>query len=431
MSTVTAPRWRSAASLWASGDLRRLRRAPGPALEQLSAHGADPIAVRAGTRRIVVLTEPDDIRALLIDHARDTVKGPAVQATRALLGEGLLTAEGPDHLRVRRLVGSALSPLQLDRYAETVRDEAGRAAASFAGDVDVHAEMSALALRIVGRTLLGVDLRTASDGVRASLTTALAAFRTSRPVTPRRRRALASRVAPESEALTALVDRLIDERRGDRHAHDAIAALLAAQSEDGDLTDAQVRDNIVTLLMAGHETTANAMTFALWLVAGHPAAAAGIRAEVEATRARTAPDPRTDLPYTRAVMQEAIRLYPPAWAFGRRALTSLALPTLTAPEGSTVVVSPWLLHRSPRWYPQPTRFDPGRWMREVPRYAYVPFGAGPRGCIGEQFAWIESVSCLAAIVDACDLARGADPVLEFGVTLRPAGGLVMTVTPRG
>jgi pentalenene oxygenase len=215
-----------------------------------------------------------------------------------------------------------------------------------------------------------------------------------------------------------------------------VSALLAARDSGGGLTSGEVHDHVLTLLLAGHETTASALTWTLFLLGRHPDALRQVRAEADALGGR--PARTSDLPalgYTRAAVSEAIRLYPPAWIIGRTLTAAADLGGWRLPPGSVAAVSPLLLHRDPRWYPNPERFDPGRWLgdrRSLPRHAYLPFGTGPRACIGEQFAWHEAVIVVAALAGSWSFHAepGFRPALGYQVTLRPLGGVPVTAQAR-
>ena len=213
--------------------------------------------------------------------------------------------------------------------------------------------------------------------------------------------------------------------------------LLLAQDEEGTggMTDEQLRDEAMTLLLAGHETTANALTRSWYLLSQHPDVEARLHAELDAVleerRGEAADVPR--LPYTSAVLAESMRLYPPAWVIGRRAVLEYEVAGYRVPRGSIVLLSQWVMHRDLRFFPDPERFDPERWTEEAraarPRFAYFPFGAGPRICIGEQFAWIEGVLVLATLARRWRLRRapGQRVALQPSITLRPAGGMRMVL----
>lgn len=424
----------------------------GAALRSI-ARGADSVvAMRVRGQHVLLLLDPALVGLLLQTHAADTTKGPGVQLTRRLLGNGLLTSEGDDHRRARRLVAPAFSPRRLEQYVDTfaARTAAHTATWTDGSTVEMHQEMGGLALDIVGRTLLGIDLAADATGIRSALESALAAFASANvgiAGQARGRRgpqgaaalALEGPLPPEVSAIHGIVDAIIEGRRADRSDDrgDVVSALLAAMDGPDGLSAAEVHDHVITLLMAGHETTANALAWTLHLVGKEPSVQERLHAEVAALggRAPTFADLPT-LTYTRAVISEAMRMYPPAWIIGRTTHAVLDLGGWQAPAGSVVGVSPLLLHHDARWFPDPERFDPDRWLDEragaVPRNAYLPFGTGPRACVGEQFAWAEAVTALAVL--SAGWRFTSDPVHvvtpQYRVTLRPGNGVPVRVRSR-
>jgi cytochrome P450 len=408
----------------------------------------DVSETRVGPQRIVLLNHPDDIRRVLVTEQRKFSKGRAIERTKLLLGEGLLTSEGEFHLRQRRLVQPGLHRERLAGYARVMADYTERMLARW-GDgqlLDVHEEMMHLTLGIAGRTLFDVDVEEARE-VGEALDLSLRLFRYSvlpfgtlleyAPVPWIRQLHRARR------EVNALIARMIAERRrdgGDRG--DLLSMLLAAQDAEGDhegMSDRQLRDEIVTLLLAGHETTANALTWTCYLLAQHPEVAARLEAEVDAVlgdRMPSAEDaPR--LVYTRNVIAEGMRLFPPAWIVERYTLEDFEAGGYRIPAGTIVYTSQYLVHRDPRWWPAPARFVPERWTDEAaaadrPKFAYFPFGGGTRICVGEHFAWLEATLVLAAIVRRWRMTYEdpLPPEPEALVTLRPRGGLRLRMERR-
>ena len=421
---------------------RRARRAgdTGAVLRAVAGSSRTAVGLRLKSHHVLLVLDPALVGDVLAGHAADTVKGPGVQLTRDLLGSGLLTSEGADHRRARKLVAPAFSPRRLagytDVFAGTTLERSDRW--TDGAEVDMAHEMATLTLAMVGRTLLGVDLTAEAPDVRAGLESALGRFGGGEgPLFAGRR---PEQPPPDGAAAVVhdLVDRVIAERRLGRYDDrgDVISALLGSQ-DTGGLSEAEVHDHVMTLLMAGHETTANALTWTWHLLADRPDVQRRLAEEADAL---PGPGPSygdpAALPYTRAVLSEAMRLYPPAWIIGRTTTAEITVGRWTMPAGSLVAVSPLLLHRDRRWFPEPDRFDPDRWLddrrHKVPRHAYLPFGTGPRACVGEQFAWAEAVTALAVL--AGRWTASADPVHQvrphYRVTMRPSGGLPMTLHAR-
>lgn len=411
-----------------------LRRDPLSALQQLAARG-DVAEARVGPRRLFLLSHPDDVRDLLVTHQRRFHKGVAHERMKLLLGTGLLTSEDDFHLRQRRLAQPAFHHARIAAYAEIMREEAAAGVEAWqpGAAVDVHGTTYRLALRIAGRTLFGSAVDDADGAISRALGTCLDVFQRLAllpfaeqlvwlpiPAAIRFRRA--------RRQLDDLVRGLIAERRASgRDEGDLLSMLLLARdAETGGamMTDAQVRDEAMTILLAGHETTANALAWSLWLLATHPEAQARLHAEVDALGGAAPTVER--LPWTRAVFAETLRLYPPAYAMGRRALVPHEAGGVAVPKGTIALVSPWITHRDPRWWPDATSFVPGRWLDPAaaaarPKFAFFPFGGGTRICIGEQFAWMEGVVVLATIAARWRVQPlpGRTPVPSASITLRP------------
>lgn len=405
-----------------------------------------------------VVSHPDLVRQVLVSDQRLTHKGRGLEFVRLLLGNGLLTAEDDEHLRNRRLVAPAFHHDHISHYATVMVDAATDTSAAWQercaqGDVAVSMarQMSGLTLRIAGITLFGRDLKDRADAVGSALAQALevlgfarvpAAGLVMRGPTP-----WARRLRSATATLQALVDDLIAEHRAhpDRFAPDVLTLLLDVRDDDGAaLSDEQVRDEVMTLLLAGHETTANLLTWAWYLLDEHPDAAAALHAEVDALDGPPTPHHGfpPGLPYTRAVVAETLRLYPPAWTVGRRYVAPGEIGGFTVPTGTEVLTSQWVVHRDPRWWGDDAAvFRPERWLDGDrfderapghPRRAFFPFGAGRRLCVGEEFAWTEGVLVLATLARAWRPRRVARPPVQpvAAITLRPRGGMPMVLEQR-
>ncbi len=396
--------------------------------------GADVVRYgKGGPRSVYWLRHPDLIRALLIDENDGTVKSRGARATSILIGDGMLISRAPEHTRRRRLVLPAFHHARLRGYAsvmvEQAREEAERWPQGEAFDL-VEA-MNRLALRIASRTLFGADV--SHDRIAGALDDASRAFeRMMNPLAPlllklplpTTRRLHAARAAIDGE-----VYRLIADRRAHPDNQDDLLAMLleARDADTGEgLTDDEIRDEVVTLLLAGHETTANALSWTWTLLAQNPESEARLHAEVDALQAAPTFDDLPRLPFTRSVFAESLRLRPPAWSFGREAVRDLDLCGVPIAKGTTVALGPLFLHRDPRFWQDAEAFDPDRFSDDRKsnrhKFAYLPFSSGRRGCIGEQFAWTEGVLVLAAIAQTHRLRMtGPIPPPQGSITYRPSG----------
>jgi cytochrome P450 len=362
------------------------------------------------------------------------------------LGDGLLTAEGADHRRARRLIAPAFAPRRLAGYVDQF---AARAAARVAtwhdgDDVDMHREMATLTLDIVGHTLLGIDLTDRASGIGEAVEAALEHFAATLPGLGDRRGRTATpeEVGVDTSALAALhglVDEIIAQRKenSSQDRGDVVSALSTAALEPDGLSPAEVHDNVITLMMAGHETTASALAWTMYLLGDHDEAQRRLHAELDELGGRLpTSDDLPRLAYTRAVVSESLRLYPPAWMVGRSLSENIDIGGWHVPAGSTIAISPLVMQRDPRWFPDPDTFDPQRWLDarkdDVPRHAYLPFGTGPRSCVGEQFAWAEAVTVLAVLASRFTARIEPGHVVrpQYRLTMRPGNGIPMRLTAR-
>lgn len=424
----------------------------------------DVVQFSLGGGRAVLLAHPDDIRDVLVTNGRLFHKGRGLQRARLLLGEGLLTSEGEFHLRQRRLASPAFHRTRVESYADTMATYARRRAEQWhdGETLDVSREMAAYTLAVVGKTLFDADIEREAHEIGAALTASIEAFnfmtlpmgellmRLPFPAVRRFERA--------RDRLDATIYRMIAERRASGEDRgDLLSMLLLAQDTEGDgggMSDVQLRDEAMTLLLAGHETTANALAWTWYLLSGHPEVEARLHAEVDALRGATptAAD-LARLPYTRAVVAESLRVFPPAWVIGRTALTDYPVRGQVIRKGSLVLLSQWVTHRDPRWWDDAEDFRPERWVGTTDgekagrsegrepgrfggqrggRFAYFPFGAGTRVCIGEQFAWMEATLALATFAQRWRLQLLPNHAVtpQAIITLRVRHGLPMTVRAR-
>ena len=430
--------------------MRAFRRSPTDFLDVLVASGAGTVPLRMGPERVLLVDDPTQVWELLTTHARHTGKGRGLVRARLLLGDGLLTSEGAEHLRHRRALQPAFHPKRIAEYLAHFAGAARRAADRWSdgGDIDLVAEISAMTLDGAATALFGSDLRAAAPQITRALTNLLAGFRLAMapggPALLRSPLPVAFRVRSAKAELENVVDDLIRGRWARDPPPGPVLALLASQPE---FTDGQARDEVMTLLLAGHETTAMALTWAFAAIDQTPAARADLEAEWDARPEAVPTAELADaLPMTTAVLAETLRLWPPSWMFSRRILEPVVLGGRSVPVGTMCLISPALLHRNARSWAEPERFRPDRWLRRVPgkadrfdprspgqpRGAYVPFGAGPRMCIGEQFAWSEAATMLAEVGRTWRL-RIHDTPLTAGrssMTLRPNGPVRATTSRR-
>lgn len=395
-----------------------------------------------------LLNHPDLARDMLVTSNSKFVKGRALQRAKLLLGEGLLTSEGDFHLRQRRMIQPAFHRDRIAGYARTMSRESCRIAAEWidGSTLEIDKEMMRLTLRIVGRTLFSVDVDDEAEEVGEAMTSLINSFdfllipfseyieMLPLPVATHCRRAVAT--------LDRIIYGIIEERRMDPSDEgDLLSMLLLACDEDDGavMTDKQIRDEAITLFLAGHETTANALTFTWYLLSQNPEAEQRLHEEIDRVVGDREPsfDMIPDLKFTEAVLAESMRLYPPAWAIGRLAAEDHEFGGFRVPEKSLVLVSPFVMHRDHRFWKDPDSFRPERWeaqsVKEASRkFIYLPFSRGVRSCIGEGFAWTEGILAIAAIARKWRFHLSADQ--EFGLkpmmTLRPAHGMKMVAEAR-
>lgn len=416
------------------------------------AQAAGPIgSIRFGTRTIVLVNAPDLVHEALVTQAGAFHKGPALSIySRPLLGNGLLTSEGDFHRRQRHLAAPAFAHRRVAGYADGMVTAAERLQANWKNGetLDVAHEMTRLTLGIVGRTLFDADVLGEADDVGRALTVAMRYFvdvirapvRLPFAWVPPWKRDVKAALA----RLDATIYNLIEARRASgEDTGDLLSLLLLARDEENGnaaMDPKQVRDEAMTLFLAGHETTANALAWAWYLLARHPDVYARVQEEADAVLAGRAPtfDDLTRLPYALQVLKEAMRLYPPAYALARQAMQDAAIGGYCVARGAIVLLSPYLLHHNPALFPDPETFDPDRFTPDAesarPRHAYLPFGGGPRVCVGAAFALMEGHLVLATLAQRVTFTLGEPGRViepEPLITLRPKGGVPVIVHRRG
>jgi cytochrome P450 len=397
--------------------------------------------------RFLLLADPALVNEVLVTKQNLFRKGKALEGARVFLGNSLLVSEGEEHTRQRRLIQPAFHRGRIGGYAQIMAEKARQwtEARRPGEEIDLAVEMNRLTLAVVAATLFGSDVDAEAGDIAKSLTVVIENF--NRMLLPfwgilRRLPTRANlHLRKAQRTLDATIYRVISQRRRDGRDHgDLLSMLLAAEDAENPqkrLTDTEVRDQAMTLFLAGHETTANALAWTWHLLALHEPARAKMKAEIDAALgAEQLPglDDTARLPYTTAVLSESMRLFPPVWVVGRRALEDVTIGAYEVPRRTIVIASQYLIHRDERYWPHAEEFQPERWLDEAaqaarPKFAYFPFGGGGRVCIGEAFAWTEGVILLAVMARRWRFEAASEQKVELNptVTLRPKHGLKMTV----
>jgi cytochrome P450 len=414
---------------------------------------------------IVFINDPDSIREVLVTQASAFVKERTVRRMKVLLGEGLITSDDPIHMRQRKIAAPAFHRQRIAAYGDQIVSIAAHHRDQWHSleTIDIAAQSMALSLEIVARTLFDTQVTPEIESINAEVNTIMGLYNfivafpkvesflhLPIPGIMKFRRSKAR--------LDAVVDHLIKEHReaaarGEPDKGDLLSMLLASTYEPSEaesaagkqperMSDTQVRDEVLTIFLAGYETVANALTWTWYLLSQHPEVEAKLRTELDAVlgtgaqqRLPTLAD-YPDLRYTEQVFAESMRLYPPAWAMGRMSTRPVDLGPYTIPAGSHIFFSQYILSRTPEYFPDPLRFDPDRFTPEAkaarPKYTYIPFGGGSRQCIGESFAWMEGVFAIATIAQRWRLRfiPTYPIVLQPKITLRPKHPLMMRLEPR-
>lgn len=398
-------------------------------------------------RRIFFLNHPDLVKRVLVTEPQNFTKGDALRNNRRIFGNGLLTAEGNPWRKQRRLIQPAFHHERIATYGEAMVTHTERMIAAWQdGDArDIHVEMMRLTLEIVAEELFEVELAAERDRFSTAVNTLLELSTGGRMLLPPVLRMVPTRgnVAYYHAArkLDEIVYGLIRKQRDDGgDSKGLLSALLQMRDENGQpMPDEQVRDEVMTLLLAGHETTAVALSWTWYLMAEHPEVEEKLWAELRGVLNGRSPGPRDlpNLPYAERVIKEAMRLYPPIWAMVRKPVKDCEIGGYRVPAGAAVLMSQWVMHRDARFYPEPERFDPDRWTEErakgLPKFAYFPFGGGPRICIGAAFAMMEAVLILATVAQRYQVRVAEGYVAEPmpSITLRPKGGIPAVLVRRG
>lgn len=435
-----------------AGNLRDLRRDPLRFLMTSTLRYGDIVSYRFAFLTGYLLNHPDYIKYVLQDHSQNFNKASFdYKPLKWILGEGLLTSDGTFWLRQRRLVQPAFHRKRIATFGTLITDATAAMLAAwqpFAArgqPLNIAGEMMRLTLRIVGEALFGTDVSDKVDVVGRSFTALsediITRIRSLVIIPPHLPLPRNRRFQAELRALDEVVYAIIDERRRQpEDTGDLLSMLLLARDEEtGEQMDnRQLRDEVLTLLLAGHETTANALAWTWYLLSKHPAVARRLQTELVAVLGGRRPtvDDLPNLTYTRMVLEETLRLYPPAWITSRNVLAADTIGGYRIPARTTVFLSPYTMHRHPAFWENPEGFDPERFTSERsaarPRFAYFPFGGGPRMCIGNNFALMEMQLILATVAQhyQLQLVPGHPVEPEPLITLRPRQGILMTLHRR-
>ena len=405
---------------------------------------------------VVLLNDPDDIAEVLIDKASSFGKDRTQKRMKILLGEGMITSDGEKHNRGRRIAAPAFHRRRIERYAEQIVEIAAgfRAEWKAGEEINISAEMMRLALQITARTLFDTEVTPEIHEIndQVNIVMDLYNFLVALPRAelllgsplPQMRRFRAAR-----RRLDEVVDGMIRMRSADAEAAprdaesrtDLLSMLLAARDDQGDglkLNAQELRDQVLTLFLAGYETVANALGWTWLLLGQNPEAAYRFHVELDAVVGDRLPglEDIQRLPYAGMVLSESMRLYPPAWAMGREVLEDVSIGPYRLQKGTMVFFSQYIVQRDPKWFPDPESFRPERFTAQAkvgrPRFAYFPFGGGGRQCIGESFAWMEAILALATIAQRWRVEPVAGQRIELQpkITLRPKSGIRANVIPR-
>jgi len=416
------------------------------------------------------INDPEMIRDVLVVNAHKFHKGRALKRAKALLGEGLLTNEGAEHLRQRRMIQPAFHRQRIAEYARSMVEFGEKMSNEWSDGQtrDIDREMMRLTLQIVGKTLFSADVENEADEVGTAMTTIVQLFNfLLLPFSDWLRNLplpQSKRFRHAKDTLDKIIYGMITERRKTgEDKGDLLSMLLAARDEDdgSPMTDEQIRDEALTLFLAGHETTANALTWTWFLLSQNPEKEAKLHEELDRvlrgdatlkghgepagtlvnTRVSALRLPTIDdvpnLKFTEAILAESMRLYPPAWAIGRLAIEPHEIYGYKIPVGALLLLSPYVTHRDSRYWPQPDEFIPERWETQSVKEAsqkniYFPFGGGIRRCIGESFAWTEGILLIATFARKWKL--GLVPEQKIGlqpmITLRPRFGMKMNIASK-
>lgn len=454
--------------------LRKFMNDPIKTLMDIAHTYGDICHFKFGRQHIYLLNSPDYIEGILIRDHKNFIKSRGLQVSKRLLGDGLVTSEGEYHDRQRRLIQPAFHPNRIKGYGDIMTSHAVRMQEKWkdGSTLDIHNEMMHVTLEIISKAVLGSDIKAEEGEVGVALQTCMEYFNRLQmpfgeliekmPILPINKGYQSAKKKLDSIVYAMIKEHRDNESKGVYHKEDReicpnlkptdvmpiqdlLYTLLQAQDTEagiGRMTDSQLKDEVMTIFLAGHETTSNALTWTFYLLSQHPTVDDRLYAELssvlgdkDANRIPTVEDiPK--LEYTEKVFRESMRLYPPAWTLGRRVINDYKVDKYLIPAGSIILMSQYVIHHDSRYFSDPDVFYPDRWTKEarlhLPRFSYFPFGGGIRGCVGEPFAWMEGILLLATICRHWKMHHDRDHKVGLKplITLRPKYGMRMKLESR-
>jgi cytochrome P450 len=453
--------------------LRQFIRDPINTLSTIAREYGEISYFKLGPEHVYLINNPDYIEKVLIYDHRNFKKGKRLQTAKIVLGEGLVTSEGDFHNHQRRLIQPIFHPKQIMIYSNIMTDYAVRMRNRWkdGSTVDISEEMMRLTLGIICKSVLNYDVESEAQEVGKALTTVrnyskrlqspIGQVLNKIPILPAPKRAREARKKLDSLVYGLISDRRQQEESGSEMRYDdLLSRLMQAQesntanhvsnngisststsptsTSDGKMSDKQVRDEVMTIFIAGHETTSNALTWTFYMLSQYPNVERKLHDEIELVLGNRIPtaDDIPKLQYTEMVLRESMRIYPPVWTMGRRIENDYSVGEYTIPAGSSILMCQYVMHHDPRYYEKPEEFNPDRWTDDfktrLPRFSYFPFGGGIRGCIGESFAWMEGVLIIATIAQewSMHLVPSQRIKLDPAITLRSKYGMKMKLSQR-
>lgn len=422
-----------------------------------------------GKQHVYLLTNPEYIDDILIKNHKNFTKSKTRQVTKRLLGEGLVTSEGEYHDRQRRIIQPTFHPNRIKAYGQIVTSYGNQMCQQWKDgvNIDIHKEMMDVTSAIISKAVLGSDVKSKYSTIGDALLTCMEySNRVQMPFGELIQKIPILSINKGYQTAKKKLDSIVydmikqhrhDQSKGINHDHDLLYTLLQAQDKEAGIekmTDSQLRDEVMTIFLAGHETTANALTWTFYLLSQHPNEEARLYEELcsvlgnskcedsssKVTNTITGRIPTVEdipnLEYTERVLRESMRLYPPVWMIARQAINDYKVDKYIIPAGSIIIMSQYVMHHDPRYFSDPDLFYPDRWTKEarlkLRRFCYFPFGGGIRGCVGEPFAWMEAILLIATVCSKWKMHHDPSHKIKLKplVTLRPKDGMNMVLEHR-